>query len=158
VTGISNAELCARAEAVLNPQKLGELWVADVACALVAADGRIFTGTCIGGYLGLCAEQSAVSSMVSAGPPTISRLVAVWRDPDGDLHALPPCGRCREFLRVLSQDNLDADVILGPSSVVKLRDLLPSYGWSSQLLWKARPGPDMARRGARPSDSGGPLT
>jgi hypothetical protein len=49
---------------------------------------------------------------VAHGPPRIVMLAAVWRDPDGAVHALPPCGRCREFLRLVSQSNLEADVVL----------------------------------------------
>lgn len=129
------AVLCARAEAALNPQDLGGFHVADVACAILAEDGSVHTGTCVGGYLGLCAEQSAVSAMVAHGAPRVAAIVAVWRDPDGALHALPPCGRCREFLRVMWLGNLQADVILGLDHVVKLADLLPWYGWSAQRLW-----------------------
>ena len=132
---ISDVELCARAEAALNPQNLGNFSVADVGCAVVAANGSVYTGACIGGYLGLCAGPSAVSAMVTQGPPRIVKLVAVWRDGDGALHALPPCGRCREFLRLMSPDNLRAEVILGLGHVVQLKDLLPSPGWSSELLW-----------------------
>ena len=150
---ISNAELCTAAEAALNPQHLGDVLVADVACALVTPDGRLFTGACIGGHLGLCAEQSAVSAMVSVAPPTISKLVAVWRDADGGLHALPPCGRCREFLRVLSQDNLRTEIVLGPDRSVTLEELLPSYGWRSELLWPAGGAP--APAGPPPGENPG---
>lgn len=134
---ISAAELCRTAETALNPQDLGGLYVADVGCAVVAEDGSVHTGACIGGYLGVCAEQSAISTMVSQGPPRIVMLAAVWRDADGAVHALPPCGRCREFLRLMSQSNLEADVVLGLDRLVKLKDLLPSHGWTSQFLWSA---------------------
>jgi cytidine deaminase len=134
---ITVAELCARAQSALNPQDLGGFLVADVACAVVAEDGSVYTGTCVGGHLGLCAEQSAVSAMVAHGPPRITRLAAVWQDPEGALHALPPCGRCREFLRLMSQSNLQAEIVLGLDRVVVLQDLLPSHGWLSQLLWPA---------------------
>ena len=133
--GITAAELCEAAESALNPQDLGGFLVADVGCAVVAEDGSVHTGACIGGYLGVCAEQSAVSAMVAQGPPRIVMLASVWRDADGALHALPPCGRCREFLRLVSQSNLEADVVLGLDRVVKLGDLLPSHGWTSQFLW-----------------------
>ena len=134
---ITAAELCQRAESALNPQALGDFQVADVACAVVAEDGTVHTGACIGGYLGLCAEQSAISALVTHGPPRILMLAAVWRDADGALHALPPCGRCREFLRLMSQSNLEADVVLGLDHVVPLKHLLPSHGWTSQLPWSA---------------------
>lgn len=96
-------------------------------------NGAIFTGACIGGYLSICAEQSALSQMVARTGPVLTRVVAVWRDPgNGVLHVLPPCGRCREFLRTLSQDNLDAQVILGPKHSATLRELLPFPGWHAE--------------------------
>lgn len=142
---VTAAELCKRAEAALNPQDLGDFHVGDVGCAVVAEDGSIHTGACIGGYLGLCAEQSAISAMITQGPPRIVMLAAVWRDAHSALHALPPCGRCREFLRLMSPSNLEADVVLGLDHVVKLKDLLPSHGWTSQLLWA----PASSRRSSR---------
>lgn len=122
-------ELCLEAAAALNSQDLGGFFVGDVACALQGEDGRIWTGTCVGGHLGICAEQSVVNAMVRAGPPVVRAIVAVWRDDAGDLFVLPPCGRCREFLRTMSQCNLDATVVLGPSHTVTLRELLPAFGW-----------------------------
>jgi cytidine deaminase len=145
VPEVTAAELCKRAEAALNPQDLGDFHVGDVGCAVVAEDGSIHTGACIGGYLGLCAEQSAISALITQGPPRIVMLAAVWRDAHSALHALPPCGRCREFLRLMSQSNLEADVVLGLDHVVKLKDLLPSHGWTSQLLWA----PASSRRSSR---------
>jgi cytidine deaminase len=145
VPEVTAAELCKRAEAALNPQDLGDFHVGDVGCAVVAEDGSIHTGAGIGGYLGLCAEQSAISALITQGPPRIVMLAAVWRDAHSALHALPPCGRCREFLRLMSQSNLEADVVLGLDHVVKLKDLLPSHGWTSQLLWA----PASSRRSSR---------
>lgn len=137
MVGTSPEELCRLAEHALNPQNLGDFFVGDVACALEGEDGRVWTGACVGGYLGLCAEQSAVSAMVSTGPPVVRSIVAVWRDEHGDVFVLPPCGRYREFLRTMSQRNLDADVVLGPGHVVKLRDLLPSHGWHAEPVGRA---------------------
>jgi hypothetical protein len=61
------------------------LYVADAGSAVVAEDGRVFTGTCIGGPLGVCAELSALSAMVSKAGPVIRAIVAVWssEDPPG---------------------------------------------------------------------------
>ncbi len=72
--------------------------------------------------------------MVSTGPPVVRRIVAVWRDEHGDLFVLPPCGRCREFLRTMSHRNLDAHVVLGPGHMVTLRELLPSHGWHAERV------------------------
>lgn len=131
----SIGRLIRAAEGALNPQRLvDDLYVADVGSAVVAEDGRVFTGACIGGPLGVCAEQSAVSAMVSKAGPGIRAIVAVWRSEEGELHVIPPCGRCREFLRMLSQTNLDADVILGPGRTAKLKDLLPYHGWYAEKV------------------------
>ena len=130
---VSNANLIQQAAAVLNPVKLtDDMYVGDVACALIAESGETFTGAAIGGYLGLCAEQSAASNMVSHTQPRIIKMVAVWRNENGELFVLPPCGRCREFLCLLSQNNLETDVILGKEHTVKLKDLLPLNGWHAE--------------------------
>jgi len=135
-TRLSDAELISRAAEVLNPQELvAGLWVADVGAAVEAVDGRIYTGACIGGNLSVCAELAAMSQLVAASTPTITRVVAVWRDPtDGVLYVIPPCGRCREVMQTVSQQNLDATVILGPEHAVALRDLLPYAGWYAERV------------------------
>lgn len=71
--------------------------------------------------------------MVTAGEYRIAKIVAVWRDDRGRLYALPPCGRCREFMRQIDPANLDADVIVGRDQVAKLSDLLPLNEWPSPL-------------------------
>lgn len=131
-----SAELIARAASALNPRQVeGGAWIADVGAAVEAVDGEIFTGASIGGYLSTCAEQGALSQLVSHSGPTIRRVVAVWRDPQSEaLHVIPPCGRCREAIRVLSQQNLDATVILGPQRSAPLRELLPFHGWSAEQV------------------------
>ncbi|MFX0537208.1 cytidine deaminase family protein [Ornithinimicrobium sp. Y1847] len=131
---LTDAEFIARAAEALNPQELGPgFWVADVGAAVEAEDGQLFTGACIGGYLSVCAEISALSQLVAATGPTVRRVVAVWRSPDdGVLHVIPPCGRCRAFLRTLSQQNLDATIILGPGRTTTLAELLPYAGWHAE--------------------------
>ena len=132
---MNQANLIQQAASVLNPQlidKKHDGHAANVACALEAANGEIFTGVCIGGYLSVCAEQTALANMLSQTGSVVKQLVAVWRDETDELYVLPPCGRCREFLRVLSQDNLEADIILGKDHAVKLKDLLPYHGWHAE--------------------------
>jgi cytidine deaminase len=126
---VTNSELIEAAASALNSRVVEDFYVADVGCALLTFDDQIFTGASIGGHLGLCAEQSAVSNLVASGEPRIKKLVAVWRNENGQLHALPPCGRCREFLRLMSMDNLETEIILGKDHLVKLKDLLPFHGW-----------------------------
>ncbi len=138
---LSNAALIERAAKALNPQLLAEgSWVADVGAAVEAADGRVFTGACIGGHLSICAELGALSQLVAAATPTVSRVVAVWRDPaDAVLHVIAPCGRCREVIKSLSQHNLETIVILGPEHTATLRDLLPYAGWYAEPVHSQPP-------------------
>jgi cytidine deaminase len=130
----TDSDLIALAAAAINRQQLSDgSWAADVGAAVEAENGSLFTGASVGGYLSVCAEQSALTQMVSRTGPVVRRVVAVWRDPEsGALNVLPPCGRCREFLRVVSQQNLEAVVILGPSHRKTLRDLLPLHGWHAE--------------------------
>ncbi|MDQ3543505.1 MAG: cytidine deaminase, partial [Actinomycetota bacterium] len=97
----SNDELIAAAAAVLNPRPVGDRLFGDVAAALVTDVGTQFVGVCIdtGSGTGFCAEHAAIAAMVTAGEYRIARIVAVWRDEHDALYVLPPCGRCREFIR-----------------------------------------------------------
>lgn len=132
---MTTQELIQKAASVLNSQKLGDgFYVGDVGCALISEDDQVFTGASIGANLSVCAEQSAVSQMVSKGKPRIKKIVAVWKDEKGELYVIPPCGRCREFLKMVDSDNLEADIILGPDHVVKLKELLPFAGWYAEKV------------------------
>jgi cytidine deaminase len=102
-----------------------------VAAALVSDGGRMYSGVCIdtGSGTGFCAEHAAIAAMVSAGEYRISRIVAVWRDEQGHLHVVPPCGRCREFIRQIDPSNLDTRVLLGTDDSATIRELLPRTEW-----------------------------
>ena len=127
----SNEELIDSAQAVLNPQVVGDRLFGDVASTLVTDKGNRYSGVCIdtASGTGFCAEHSAVAAMVTAGEYRIAKIVAVWRDDDGALYVLPPCGRCREFIHQVDPANLDTEVVLGRERSVKLRDLLPLAEW-----------------------------
>jgi cytidine deaminase len=71
--------------------------------------------------------------MVTAGEYRIARIVAVWRDEAGALYVLPPCGRCREFIRQVDPANVDAEVVLGRRRSAKLGELLPLTEWPAPL-------------------------
>ena len=71
--------------------------------------------------------------MVTAGEYRIRKVVAVSRHEDGKLYVLPPCGRCREFMRQVDEGNLEAEVVLGRKESAKLRDLLPRHEWPAPL-------------------------
>jgi len=131
----SDEELIESAQAVLNPHHVGDRLFGDVGATLVTDRGNRYSGVCIdtGSGTGFCAEHSAIAAMVTAGEYRIAKIVAVWRDSEGVLYALPPCGRCREFMRQVDPANLDADVILDRNTTAKLSELLPVHDWPSPL-------------------------
>ncbi|MCW3839002.1 hypothetical protein ONA70_02680 [Micromonospora yasonensis] len=135
MTTTSNEELIQAARAVLNPHVVGDRLFGDVGAALVTSNGNRYTGVCIdtGSGTGFCAEHSAIAAMVTAGEYQIARIVAVWRDDEGALYVLPPCGRCREFIRQIDHGNINTEVILGRNRSATLRELLPVNEWPDPL-------------------------
>ena len=129
---MTDEELIQRAQAVVNPREIGHGFTAgDVGCALLTEGGNLHLGVCIdaAGGIGFCAEHSAIASMVTHGEQGIRKIVAVI----GDGTVLPPCGRCREFMRQVDGGNMDrTEVLLGKGRVVKLRELLP-HPWDEVL-------------------------
>ncbi len=105
----------------------------QVGAALLAADGRVFTGCNVENAtygLTVCAERVAVFKAVSEGYRAFTR-IAVVADTD---EPTPPCGACRQ---ILWEFGGDLEVILANLSDVKaihrLRDLLP-YPFDARLL------------------------
>lgn len=107
----------------------------QVAATLVTTDGNAYSGVCIdtGSGTGFCAEHAAIAAMVTAGEYRIAKIVAVYRDEAGTLYVLPPCGRCREFIRQIDPANLAAEVVLGRTESAPLRDLLPRTDWPAPV-------------------------
>src|SRR5687768_18524841 len=108
---MTEEELIMRAAGVLKPHTTadGRLF-GDVGAALLTGQGNVYVGVCIdtGSGTGFCAEHSAIAAMVTAGEYRIAKIVAVWRDErDSRLYILPPCGRCREFIRQIDEANLE---------------------------------------------------
>jgi cytidine deaminase len=135
VTAIPGDELIASAQAVLRPHRVDDRVFGDVASTLVTEGGNRYSGVCIdtGCGTGFCAEHAAIAAMVTAGEYRIAQIVAVWRDRHGTLHVVPPCGRCREFIRQIDESNLDTQVFLGPERALSLRELLPFSDWPTPL-------------------------
>ncbi len=122
-------DLYAAAKAVLNPRKLSkEADAGGVGAAILSDSGKVYTGVCIDTAcsMGFCAEHAAAAAMITAGENRVRMMVAVgW---EGNI--MPPCGRCREFISQLHDDNLEALVLVAEGMVVTLRELLP-YDWRS---------------------------
>jgi cytidine deaminase len=124
-------ELITAPAAALRRHKVGDRVFGDVAATLIMEAGHRFSGVCIdtGSGTGFCAEAGAIAAMVTAGQYRINAIVAVWRDDQDRLYVLPPCGRCREFIRQIDPANLDATVVLGAGRTALLRNLLPAHDW-----------------------------
>jgi cytidine deaminase len=135
VTSTSNRDLILSAAGALNPHTVGDRMFGNVASELIAPTGTHYRGVCIdtGSGTGFCAEHSAIAAMVTAGEYRIDTIVAVWRDDEGRLYVLPPCGRCREFIRQVDPANIDTQVVLGLDSSAPLGELLPAHDWPLPL-------------------------
>jgi cytidine deaminase len=135
MTAVSNEELIDAAQAVLKPHVVDGRLFGDVAATLVTDRHTQYSGVCIdtASGTGFCAEHSAIAAMVTAGEYRILKIVAVWRDEEGRLHVLAPCGRCREFIQQIDPANIDTEVVLSRDRSARLRELLPFNEWSDPL-------------------------
>ena len=96
-----------------------------VGAALVAADGRVFTGCNVENIsygLTICAERNAVFAAVAAGCREFSKIVITTDTAE----PASPCGACRQ---VLAEFNPDLEIVLatfqGKSVRFRLSELLP---------------------------------
>jgi cytidine deaminase len=126
----SNDDLIEAAAAVLHPHHVDGRTFGDVASALITDTGTMYVGVCIDtpSGTGFCAEHAAIATMVTAREYKIAKIVAVCQGTDA-VQAVPPCGRCREFIRQTDPANLDTDVVLSPTQTTPLRNLLPASDW-----------------------------
>ena len=84
--------------------------------------GNVYTGICIdiGCGIGFCAEHAAIAEMLKNRETEISMIVAV-----GSKGIYPPCGRCRELMYQINNDNIHTEVIIGKDKTITLEGLLP---------------------------------
>jgi len=117
-------QLYQRAKSLINPRKISERAEAGgVGAAILAESGNIYTGVCIdtGSSMGFCAEHAAAAAMITAGENRILKVIAVgW---DGQI--MPPCGRCREFISQIHDENLNAEAMVAEGVVTTIQKLLP---------------------------------
>ena len=95
----------------------------SVSAALLSSEGNIYTGINIDVAcgIGFCAEHAAVAQMLKYRETQIDMIVAV--NADG---IIPPCGRCRELLFQVDNENLKTKVYLSPEKYMTLDELLPN--------------------------------
>ena len=133
---MQNHDLITSAAERLRPREYDGRLFGDVASSLVTVQGNLYRGVCLdtSSGTGFCAEHSAIAAMVTAGEYEIARIVAVWRSPEGELFVLPPCGRCREFIRQIHVNNLQTEVVLAVDRHAQLVDLLPESAWPTDAV------------------------
>lgn len=120
-------ELVKRASHVVGRRTLTDFSdCGSVSAAILTDKNNIYTGICIdiSCNIGFCAEHSAAAAMLQAGESRVVKLVAI----NAQGHILPPCGRCRELITSLHEDNADTQVLVAKDTVVPMRELMP-YDW-----------------------------
>lgn len=132
---MDHSELIECAAAIINPKQLKDGLVGDVGCALVAGNGKIYTGVCVGvNSNSYCAERVAIGKMVTDKEYVIKKIVATWKDETGIIHVIPPCGHCRQAMHETDEQNIDVtQVILDTDKIVSLRELLPYHDWWQKI-------------------------
>lgn len=95
---------------------------ASVGAALVTAEGNLYTGVNldVACGIGFCAEHSAIAEMLKHRETQIEMIVAVTAD-----SIIPPCGRCRELMFQVNDNNKLTKVYLTEERYVTLNELLP---------------------------------
>lgn len=98
-----------------------------VGAALLSDSGKVYTGVNIDApcSVGFCAEHSAIAAMITAGESRVVKMVAV--SCKGDIW--PPCGRCREFLCQINDENEKCEVLLPDKTITTISALLP-HRWN----------------------------
>jgi len=94
-----------------------------VGCALITKGSNIYSGissdtNCA---LGNCAEFSAISEMLKNGESEIVKLVSY--SSKGQIYS--PCGRCRELIRMVDNNNVNTKVLINETTVMTIKELLP---------------------------------
>ncbi|NFM70862.1 cytidine deaminase [Clostridium botulinum] len=120
-------ELYDIAKNALNPRKISKnSYAGSVAAAILSESGKVYTGVCIDTpcSMGFCAEHAAIAAMITAGENRITKVVAVYED--GTI--IPPCGRCKEFICQIHDENYKCQVMIKKDMIITINDLLP-YRW-----------------------------
>lgn len=132
---MTNEELIIEASKLVHPKKMGDSSMGTVGSILITEKNSIFKGVCIdtGSGMGFCAEHTAISQMITSQEYKIKKIVAVWKNDSNNIFIVSPCGRCREFMYQINEENLETDIVLDKSKTVKLKELLPFNNWYKKL-------------------------
>ena len=120
------------ASKLVNPHPVPGGIVSEVGSALRTSDGKIYTGVCMHLVcgLGFCGEHTAIATAITNdGAISVDTIVAVNKH-----GIIPPCGRCRELMNVISANGSETWVILSEDEKVQVADLLPRSWNPNQSL------------------------
>jgi cytidine deaminase len=111
--------------------------ISGVAAGLRTSKGTEFFGLCIDletATVNARAEYSAIGTMVSSGERRIQTIVAITSKEKNGYTILPPCGKCRDFVRAFGNPYVILQVGkgTGESKKVKLSELTP-FPWNEIL-------------------------
>ena len=100
----------------------------EVAAAVHAKSGKIYTGVCIDtcSSLGVCAERNAIFNMLTNGEQEFDKVLCIL--PDGSTGA--PCGACRELMVQLMPgryQNVEIMMDYSAGRTVTLGELTPEW-------------------------------
>lgn len=107
----------------------------QVACALQAGSGHIYTGLNIGWWHSTCAEATALSNAWQNGERKVNYIMAVklnWRN--DQIESLPPCGICREMFNTLQPETKIVYVEDGQYVVKTIDEMLPDIEKSEEEI------------------------
>jgi len=111
--------------------------ISGVSAGVRTSRGNEFYGLCVDAKtstVGMCAEFSAIGSMLTSGESRIKTMVAISYRGKGKYRILPPCGKCRDLAREFG----DPYVILQKGKnfeeprKVRLSELVPAP-WNADL-------------------------
>jgi cytidine deaminase len=111
--------------------------ISGVSAGLRTNKGNEYFGLCVDAEtatVGMCAEFSAIGTMVTNGERSISTLVAVTGRRKGGYAILPPCGKCRDLARAFGNPFVILQVgkDISESKKVRLLELTP-FPWDETV-------------------------
>jgi cytidine deaminase len=107
--------------------------ISGVSAGLRTSRGSKFYGLCVDAKtstVGMCAEFTAIGSMLTKGESKINTIVAISYKGKGRYRILPPCGKCRDLAREFGDPYviLQKKRELGKVGKVRLSKLVP-FPW-----------------------------
>jgi len=112
--------------------------ISSVSAGLFTNKGQKYFGLDVeleNSTVGICAEYSAIGAMVSKGERNIETVVAIYYKGKNRYCVLPPCGKCREFLKAFGNPYVIVQVgrEARKPMKVKLSELLP-LDWANFMI------------------------